>query len=98
MPQYTAPTVREKELAKIATLLDEVSSKKFNAHNFKGYHPQVYKQKISDKEASKMVTKLTRALITKSPQKFSYKMHEWWHEFLLNGRGQINKIVKTKKS
>jgi hypothetical protein len=45
-----------------------------------------------------MVTKLTRALITKSPQKFSYKMHEWWHEFLLNGRGQINKIVKTKKS
>ena len=41
---YMEATSKEKELSKIACLLDELDGKPFNKNHWEGYHPKVYSQ------------------------------------------------------
>ena len=94
MLKRTAPTVREKELAKIATLLDELDGITFDNYHYKGYHPLVFKKRISNKSATAMVTELTNRLVARSKlNMYSLEMHDWWYQFMLNGRKKINKAL-----
>lgn len=55
---HMAPNRREKELSKVAAILDELETGQLNKGDFDGFHPAVYCKVIDKATADKLVSDL----------------------------------------
>ena len=78
---------REVELSKVATLLDELDGKDWNADHWHGYHPRIYCKSVAKDEADAMVAELCRRIgesigFGGLEGKYSLELQMWWRDHL----------------
>lgn len=69
----------ERELSRVACLLDELAGKKFERRWWSGYHPSVY-GKANRALGDKMVSELCKALQSRDVTQCSLEMQIWWRD------------------
>lgn len=72
------PGVFEREISRVACLLDELHGRKWKKDWWDGYHPRVYCRMLSNGEGSRMVSELHTALREVDVSKYSLQMQIWW--------------------
>lgn len=77
--EYMNPTSKEREVSRVACLLDELMGLPFNQRNWEGYHPEVY-GRAGVLNADAMVAKLCSLLQGKDVTKYSLEMQIWWRD------------------
>ena len=76
----------EKELSRVACLLDELAGKKWERSWWDGYHPRVYCKGDVRFEGlgDLMVKELCEALQSRDVAKCSLEMQNWWRDHQAN--------------
>ncbi len=74
---YLDPNNREKEISKVACLLDELNGIPMNKLNWNGFHPRVYCQ---DFNADILVAELCSKLSKLNVKDYSLEMQIWWRD------------------
>lgn len=70
-------THKEREMSKVACLMDELDGKKFSRDRWEGYHPRVYNQRV---DAVAMVAELCARLQEVDVTDYSLEMQIWWRD------------------
>jgi hypothetical protein len=89
---------REKQLSKVACLIDEVTDRKpINPDHWRGYHPAVYNRLLGKDDADEMVAKLC-ALIQKQPDvsTFSLELQMWWRDHQAADKARIETELRLQ--
>lgn len=76
---YMEPTTYERDLSRVACLLDELAGKKWKPSHWNGFHPLVY-CKITRELGDQMVQKLCYALQDRDVTQHSLEMQIWWRD------------------
>lgn len=69
----------EKELSRVACLLDELAGKEWERRWWDGYHPRVY-NKADRATGDQMVRELCAALQSLDVTQYSLEMQMWWRD------------------
>lgn len=77
---YMDATMRERELSRVACLLDEIDGKKIDRNDWAGYHEAVYNKIDSEIDADGMVKRLCSHLRKHGAKKYSLEMQMWWRD------------------
>ena len=78
---YMEPSNKEKEISKVAALLDELDSGELNMKHYKGMHPIVYNQGLSEEQCDTFVRTLCHKLTTEEDvNEYSLEMQIWWRD------------------
>lgn len=71
-------THKEREMSRVACLLDELAGKKkINRDHWDGYHPRVYNQRV---DADAMTAELCSRLQEVDVSDYSLEMQIWWRD------------------
>jgi hypothetical protein len=89
---YMAATSLERELSKVACLLDEVAGKQCAPGDVSGYHRRVY-GKATRELGDQLVDELCNALQGADVSKFSLEMQIWWRDHQAADEERIQKEV-----
>jgi len=93
---YLDPDNRERELSRVACLLDEIAGKQpIDRDHWRGFHPLVY-NKNPDGDA--MVVKLCAALQSCDVAKFSLEMQIWWRDHQAADKERIVRDLKKAQT
>jgi hypothetical protein len=76
---YLSANHFEKEISRVACLLDELAGKPINHAHWNGYHPRVY-GKINKATGDLMVEELCNALQSCDVKSCSLEMQIWWRD------------------
>jgi hypothetical protein len=78
--QLYNPKHEEITLSQVCCLLDELDGKaEINPHHWRGYHPKVYSQRVSNGDALRV--KLCAQLQEIDVTKHSLEMQLWWRDY-----------------
>lgn len=91
---YMNPNSWEKELSKVACLLDELAGRKWDYADWTGNHPRVYNKAISKAEADKMVAELCSRLQYMDVTQCSLEMQMWWRDHQKADKERAEKELK----
>jgi hypothetical protein len=64
-------------LSQVACLLDELDGKEIDQHQWQGYHPLAYSQRV---DGDKMVAELCKRLQHVDVKDYSLEMQIWWRD------------------
>ncbi len=86
---YMAANGYERELSRVACLLDELAGKTWERSHWNGYHPRVY-NKADRSMGDQMVRELCSALQERDVTQYSLEMQIWWrdHQAADKARGE----------
>lgn len=88
-------TNAERELSRVACLLDELSGKKkIDKNHWAGYHPRVYCMNV---DADALVSELCEKLQSLDVSAFSLEMQIWWRDHQEADKKKLEKEVKRHK-
>ncbi len=77
---YMEPHARERDLSRVACLMDELNGRAWSPHEWQGFHPRVYGHAITTKEADAMVADLCARLQSVHVPGYSLEMQIWWRD------------------
>ena len=85
---------KEREMSRVACLLDELDGKPIDRDHWRGYHPVVYNKKTDD---DKMVADLCMMLQRVDVTKHSLEMQMWWRDHQQADKDRIEHEMQRKK-
>lgn len=89
---YMAATHYERDLSRVACLLDELAaSKPIDPSHWEGYHPRVYGRAVSRDEGDSMTRDLCNALQHRDVTKFSLEMQMWWRNHQAADKARVER-------
>ena len=89
-------THKEREMSKVACLLDELNGKKrINRDHWGGYHPRVYNQRV---DADEMTAELCSRLQRLDVSQCSLEMQIWWRDHQEADRSRAQAAVARAKT
>ena len=91
---YLEPHSSERELSKVACLLDELDGKEIDTHHWRGYHPRVYSQRV---DGDKMVAKLCKRLQSVNVKDYSLEMQIWWRDHQAADKARVKEALAAAK-
>jgi hypothetical protein len=94
---YLAANGIEKEMSKVACLLDELVGKPIDEGYWKGYHPDVYNSHLSKEEQDEMVKELCYKLQKVNVSDYSLEMQIWWRDHKKADKQRIEAELKSIK-
>jgi hypothetical protein len=96
---YLSANHYEKEISRVACLLDELAGKPIDDAHWNGYHPRVY-GKINKIAGDLMVQELCNALQSCDVKSYSLEMQMWWrdHQIADDKRRNSELDKKTAKA
>lgn len=90
-------THKEREMSKVACLLDELEGKKkINRDHWRGYHPRVYNNRQIDCDA--MVAELCSRLQGVDVSDYSLEMQMWWRDHKEADRQRAKAAIDKAKT
>jgi len=93
---YMNPTERERELSKVACLLDELNGKKFDKSHWEGQHPSVWGQRYDgDELVSELCSRLQS--VSEHMTEYSLEMQIWWRDHQVADKERLKKELAAKK-
>lgn len=92
---YMNPSSKEKELSRVACLLDELNGKKWTKSSWAGYHPTVY---CKTPDGDKLVSTLCQKLQNTDVSKYSLEMQMWWRDHQEADKQRVKKEIEKKKT
>jgi len=95
--EYMVPNLREIAGSKVATLLDELTGKEFNKSHWRGHHPKVYNNRISQDELDRLTATLCSKLQTADVTKYSLELQTWWRDHQLIDKRRVEQEIKEEK-
>ncbi len=90
-------TTYERDMSRVACLLDELAGKSWTRSFWEGYHPRVY-GKINHKIGDQMVSELCSALQTSDVTTYSLEMQLWWRDHQAADKARIELELSHKKN
>jgi hypothetical protein len=81
---------KEKQISRVACLLDELNGKEFSGSSWDGYHPAVYSRSV---DGDSLVVDLCRRLQSVDVTKYSLEMQIWWRDHQKADRERLEKEV-----
>jgi hypothetical protein len=95
---HLEPSSYEKQISKVACLLDELNGKKdLDRSHWGGMHPKVY-SKCTKELADKMTAELCSRLQNTDVTKHSLEMQMWWRDHQLADKQRIERELQEKKN
>jgi hypothetical protein len=94
---YMFPTTRERDLSRVACLLDEVAGRKWTISWWDGYHPTVYNERISKEQGDQMVRELCSLLGSRDVTQYSLEMQVWWRDHQAADKARIRRERQAAK-
>lgn len=87
---------KEREMSKVACLLDELGGKKkINRDHWDGYHPRVYNERV---DADAMVAELCSKLQSVDVSEYSLEMQIWWRDHQEADRRRAKAAIARAKT
>jgi len=86
----------ERELSKVACLLDELDGKPINRDHWRGYHPAVYCRRQSI-DGDEMVATLCERLQSVDVRDYSLEMQIWWRDHQAADKARIETELAMAK-
>lgn len=83
---YMEATNQEREISRVACLIDELNGQTFNPSHWHGYHPQVYCQPY---DADLMTKSLCERLQKVEISDYSLEMQMWWRDHKIADRERL---------
>lgn len=90
-------TYYERDISRVACLLDELSGAKFSHSHWEGYHPNVYGS-INKEKGDQMVSALCQALQKEDVSKRSLEMQMWWRDHQEADKARIVRELQEAKT
>ncbi len=87
----------EKEISRVACLLDELAGKKWERSWRDGYHPRVY-CKADKGLGDLMVNELCEALQGRDVAQCSLEMQLWWRDHQTADKGRVERELEQAKT
>jgi hypothetical protein len=81
---------KEKQISRVACLLDELNGKEFSGNSWDGYHPEIYSKGV---DGDSLVIDLCRRLQSVDVTKYSLEMQIWWRDHQKSDRERLEKEV-----
>lgn len=89
-------THKEREMSRVACLLDELDGKKkINRDHWNGYHPRVYSQRV---DADAMTAELCARLQGVDVGDYSLEMQMWWRDHQEADKKRAKDAVEKAKT
>ena len=95
--EHTAATGYERELSRVACLLDELAGKKWERHWWDGSHPRVY-NKANRAMGDAMVRELCDALQSRDVTQCSLEMQIWWRDHQAADKARCERELAQAKT
>lgn len=93
---HMTATTYERDLSRVACLLDELDGKPLNRSHWAGYHPTVY-GRATKSIGDQMVSTLCAALQTRDVTRCSLEMQLWWRDHQEADKARVEReIAQTK--
>lgn len=92
---YMDANARERELSRVACLIDELDGKPIDRNHWNGYHPRVYNQEIN---GNTITAELCRRLQSQDVSKLSLEMQIWWRDHKKADAQRVEKELADKKT
>lgn len=95
--EHMNPTTYERDLSRVACLLDELAGKKWERSHWDGYHPRVYCK--SDRGVGdQMVRELCDALQDRDVTQCSLEMQIWWRDHQAADKARCERELAQAKT
>ncbi len=91
---YMEASSLERELSKVACLLDEIAGRQWTRGDASGYHRRVY-GKATRELGDQLVNELCNALQGADVSQFSLEMQIWWRDHQAADEERIQKEMAT---
>lgn len=88
----------ERDLSRVACLLDELAGKPIDKGHWDGYHPDVYGKALTAKAGDALVAKLCAKLQKTNVKKCSLEMQIWWRDHQIADRERLQRKLKLKRT
>ena len=88
-------THKEREMSKVACLMDELDGKKINRDRWDGYHPRVYNKRV---DADAMTAELCARLQEVDVADYSLEMQIWWRDHTEADKKRAEASVEKAKN
>lgn len=88
------PTRQERDLSRVACLIDELNGKKIDSTQWDGFHPRVYGQNVDN---NALVLELCSRLQNVDVTKYSLEMQIWWRDHQIADKKRVKEEVKKAK-
>jgi hypothetical protein len=95
--EYMTANNYERELSKVACLLDEIAGKKWERSHWDGYHPSVYCKSRSE-IGDIMVKRLCDALQSVDVSQYSLEMQMWWRDHQAADKARVKLEIEASKT
>lgn len=77
---YMEARPEEVAMSEVACLLGELEGRAWNKSEWRGYHPLVYKRKLTKKDRDDMIDMLCTRLQQVDITQYSLEMQLWWRD------------------
>ena len=94
---YMNATTYERDLSRLACLLDELAGKAWTRTDWEGYHPRVY-GKVHRDMGDQMVRELCDALQAHDVSQCSLEMQMWWRDHQAADKARVEREVAQAKT
>lgn len=91
---YMNASTKERELSRVACLIDELAGKPRHKSYWDGYHPDIYNKEV---DADKLVARLCQQLQTVDVKQYSLEMQMWWRDHQAIDRARLELEMAQKK-
>jgi len=89
------PSTMEKNISRVACLLDELNGMKYSRQHWEGYHPLVYGKPF---DADTMVSRLCERLQSVDVTKYSLEMQIWWRDHQAADKKRVEREMQERKT
>ena len=96
--EYMNPSNKEKELSRVACLIDELNGLEWAKSQWNGYHGSVYCKMSALEKADEMVSELCLRLQSVDVSKYSLEMQIWWRDHQAADKLRVEKQVALARS
>ena len=86
---YMEATGKERQMSRVACLLDELAGKQWDKSAYDGYHKAVYSQGLGKAQCDAMVDKLCRKCQAIDVTKQSLELQLWWRDHQAADKARI---------
>lgn len=91
---YMDPTTKERNLSRVACLIDELAGRKWTKSEWDGYHPRVYNERAN---ADALVKELCSKLQEVDVTKYSLEMQMWWRDHMEADKKRVEQELQSAK-
>ncbi len=88
---YMEASGKEKQLSRVACLLDELDGKPLNQSHWAGYHPAVYNRNV---DGDALVEELCSRLQSLNVKQYSLEMQMWWRDHQAADKARLEHELK----